>query len=151
MPEYDNEYFDASTTLARFERRRDKVGGYSRWMMGRRVGEFRNFIELQAQNIHVVAAVIRSEKHGNKVVCSCGLALPGVAEINDVRSVTEKLSGAGHWNHNTNSVAQVFVIGGNLVCAGCELRQPFDEDDPKINWDNLLAAHADCGLNRNQH
>ena len=148
MPEYDKAYFEASKTLARYESQRDKASGYNRYMMGRRISEFRDFVELQAESIHSLAAVIMSGNNGTQIICNCGLTVPAGAEVIDDTIARAKLDAPGHWDHTTNELAQIYVLHGHVVCAGCDLSQPIGEDHPEVDWDKLDADHADCGFER---
>jgi hypothetical protein len=148
MTEYDKTFFDASKTLARYESEREQASGYNRYMMGRRISEYRRFVELQAESIHSLAAVIVSGNDGPKVICNCGLAVPSSSEVIDDAIARERLAATGHWDHTSNELAQIYVLHGHVVCAGCDLSQPIGEDYPETDWDKLDADHADCGFER---
>ena len=154
-PKYNKDYFNAAATARNYEKRlKDpSVSGYNKWMIGRRLGDYAYFADLQDKRVHVVSGV----SHGKslQVFCSCGLTVDFSPETDTDFLPFEGLAAPGHWDHHAKAPAQVFVLGNNLVCAGCDRDQPVKfegegdlEREPIVDWDATLDAHADCGFGR---
>lgn len=154
-PEYEPRYFEADKTAAEYEARYKSPAtkGYDKWMCSRRAGDFNSFASAQRRRIHYVAA--GGMGFTPAVYCCCGLkvSLPQFNNYDDLPA--RGLDVPGHRDHLTNTPAQVFVLHDRLVCAGCDLNEPVDFDHeehwkkkPLVDWDAVLAAHADCGFSR---
>ena len=138
---YYPDVFDAVETYlnlrARFEK---ETNGFGKWMLGRRASEQRQNVLAQENHLHHVVVATETEN-----ICVCGLQFERAPWTDETQAVRVD----GHWDHTTESLAQVYVWKRRLVCAGCDLdaEVQFDEHDlPLVDWDAALAEHAECGF-----
>lgn len=150
---FDKSVLKTLATYKDYERRRDefrelrrtwvptKPGelgpGYSAWMCGRRMGDYRFFYELQLAQIHQEAF------GGTVLVCSCGLGIDGNFEEDEL------LNTLGHIDVLTLEVVTVFVFDDKLICQGCGELGEVDEDIEAPDCADLVAkirAEHNCGF-----
>ena len=107
MPNYYDEIRHLKSTIERFEKTRDEYRaeaeattdeclkyrkGYSAWVVGRRLANFRYFLECQEAGRHEVAIVYR-----DKLVCTCGLITDLLDDHPDSRALFAGVD--GHLEH----------------------------------------------------
>ena len=152
---YESSYFRAKATAASYEKRYNDPAttGFNKFMIGRRMGDYTYFAQMQNTRIHAVAGA----SIGDPVIvyCFCGLKVEHAADTDYDNEPSSGLAADGHWDHNIKGLAQVFILDNRLVCAGCNLDETVVYDDEEawdkqalVNWDDLLAAHAGCGFGR---
>lgn len=105
-PKYFEDLFNAAETLRKYEAAYEKATGYNKWMLGRREGEYDEFVSLQIKNVHQLAVVINGF-----LVCVCGLITE--IESDSEGSPTALLSAPGHWNHVTGAPITSGNVGGS--------------------------------------
>ena len=123
-----------------YERYTRQTSDYSKWMLGRRAAEQRQNALAQENHLHHVVVATETEN-----ICVCGLQFERAPWTDETQAVRVD----GHWDHTTDSLAQVYVWQRRLVCAGCDLdaEVQFDEQGfPLVDWDAALAEHAKCGF-----
>jgi hypothetical protein len=138
---YDPEIFDAVATFNRLrERFNREKNSFGKWMLGRRSGDWHSFAWHQTNRVHRDVRANETETY-----CSCGLVFltPCASDNPEGRRVN------GHWDHTSDSLAQVYLLRRQLVCAGCSLTALIEFDErgiPLVDWDAALADHAECGF-----
>jgi hypothetical protein len=152
---YEKRYFNARATAKGYERdlKKPETVGWNRFMMSRRLSDFTRFVFLQEARIHhVVGASMGNQVN---VFCACGLSVSHPAGTDYEQLPFYGLGAFGHWDHLIGDLAQVFVLNERLVCAGCDLDEAVEYDDPEaydrepiVDWDAVLKAHAGCGFAR---
>jgi hypothetical protein len=139
MPEYYNHFFDAEATLRQYEKRHLTAQGYDKWMIGRRIGDFRELVRLQKANIHGIAA-----GGGNNIVyCSCGLTIPDAPSWE--APTVDRLQAVGHWDHTSGQVAHTYRVANELICSSCRHREDLSLAEDTVSQQQAFAdAHQTC-------
>jgi hypothetical protein len=138
---YDPDIFNALETFNRLRERFNRAkNSFGKWMLGRRCSDWHSFAWAQTNRVHRDVRANEIETY-----CSCGLVYvtPRESDTPDGSRVN------GHWDHTSDSLAQVYLWRRKLVCAGCSLTASIEFDErgiPLIDWDAALVDHAGCGF-----
>ncbi|MFM6962822.1 MAG: hypothetical protein ACKOWJ_00930 [Micrococcales bacterium] len=136
MPKYFDNLRFAVATLAEYEADYKTAKGRSAWMVGRRIGEYAEFVAQQAQGIHKVAVVIDGHE-----TCLCGLISP------DLDTQIQRAPGHLQGGQLTTLLIHDFDDGGGyeLYCQVCRESWPLALDRRReIDLVATLAQHQTC-------
>ena len=129
---------DLQAKLDDFKERYPKATGYDKYMIGRRIGEYRLFTWQREQNIHDILA-----NYNGDYVCVCSLVIP------DDHSVAEA---KGHLDPSGNPTSQFFVPGPkpeiSFICQICFTPTPtaLDQEENPITPEHICEPETDNSL-----